>query len=135
MTRPRKIFVIKSETSELKRVEKFLLDTFEDCKISKENFNRVFLCISEAVINSIEHGNKKDKSKNVSIGINCKGNEIDIFIKDEGDGFDLNNIEDPTIKANIRKESGRGIHIIRSLTNKLEYNNNEKFIQFKIVCL
>ena len=131
----RKILVIKSNTSELKNVEEFLHTTFEECKISQKNFNRVFLCISEAVVNSIEHGNKGDKNKNVSIELYCKENKINVFIKDEGDGFDINKIKDPTCKENIRKESGRGIHIIKSLSDKLEYNNHKKSIQFRFECI
>lgn len=134
MTYPQKILVIKSETSELRNVENFLLSTFEEYKISKQNFNRIFLCISEAVINSIEHGNKNDKNKKVCIGISCLGNEINVFIKDEGEGFDMDEISDPTCKENIKKESGRGIHIIKSLSENLEYNNDEKSIQFRFEC-
>lgn len=134
MTDPQKILVIKSETSELKSVENFLLSTFEECKISKKDFNRIFLCISEAVINSIEHGNKKDKHKNVLIGISCTGKKLHVFIKDEGEGFDINKITDPTCKENIKKESGRGIHIIKSLSESLEYNNDEKSIQLRFEC-
>lgn len=129
-----KILVIKSDISELKRVENFLYNIFEECKISKNNFNKVFLCISEAVINSIQHGNKNDRNKTVSIGIDCEAKEMNVFIKDEGEGFDINDVADPTREKNRKLESGRGIHIIKSLTEKIEYNNEEKFIQFKIDC-
>lgn len=134
MINPQKILVIKSETSELKNVESFLLMRLEECKISKQNFNRIFLCVSEAVINSIEHGNKGDKNKNVSIGISCVGKELNVFIRDEGEGFDIEKITDPTCEENLRKESGRGIHIIRSLSENLQYNNDEKSIQFRFEC-
>lgn len=133
MTNPHKI-VIKSDFSELKKVEKFLEKIFEECMISKDYFNNVLLCVSEAVINSIQHGNKNDKSKTVSVEIDCKKKFMLIAVKDEGEGFDLNNISDPTIKKNIKKESGRGIHIIRSLTEKIEYNHDGNYIQFKIDC-
>ena len=134
MNGPPKILEIKSDLNELKNVEKFVLEVLDECKFSRKNFNRVFLCISEAVINSIQHGNHYDKNKRVSIGIDCEEKQMNVFIRDEGEGFDLNNLEDPTIGGNIKKESGRGIHIIKSLTEKIEYNNVEKFIQFKIEC-
>ncbi len=134
MTKPPKILVIKSDVAELKKVENFLYDIFKECKISADNFNKVFLCISEAVINSIQHGNKNDRDKKVSIGIDCQAKEMDVFIKDEGEGFDIKNVADPTIKENRKLESGRGIHIIKSLTEKIEFNNEENFIQFKIDC-
>jgi len=131
---PQKILVIKSHNSELKNVEKFLLEIFDDCKFSKNNFNKVFLCVMEAVMNSIEHGNKNDREKTVSIKISCEENVMNVTIYDEGEGFDLNGIQDPTKEENIKKESGRGIHIIKALTEKMEYNNEENYFQFKIEC-
>lgn len=134
MDSPQKILVIKSHNSELKNVEKFLLEIFDVCKFSKNNFNKVFLCVMEAVMNSIEHGNKNDREKTVSIKIYCEENVMNVTIYDEGEGFDLNGIQDPTKEENIKKESGRGIHIIKALTEKMEYNNEENYFQFKIEC-
>jgi serine/threonine-protein kinase RsbW len=99
-----------------------------------KHFNKVLLCISEAVINSIVHGNKKDKTKKVTIRIECSDKQMDIYIKDEGKGFDLNNVSNPTLKQNIKKESGRGIHIIKSLSKEIEFHNEGNYIQFKIEC-
>ena len=129
-----KILVIKSNISELKNVEIFLQKTFEEWNISQKNFNSVFLCVSEAVVNSIEHGNRNDKNKTVSIRVDCVEQQIDVCVYDEGEGFDFNNIIDPTLKENIKKESGRGIHIIKSLTKEVEYNEIGNRIEFKIEC-
>lgn len=43
-------------------------------------------------------------------------------------------MEDPTSKINLKKESGRGIHIIKSLTNKIEYNDKGNTVQLNIEC-
>lgn len=134
MTEAPEILVIKSDKSELKKTEEFLLSIFRKNNLAEEYFNRVFLCLSEAVVNSIQHGNRNDKRKQVSIQIDCKKEYISIEISDEGDGFDYSNIENPTIKPNIKKESGRGIHIIKSLSNELEFKEKGKCIQFKIEC-
>lgn len=133
-SKPAKKLIIKSETSELIKVERFLNDFFVECRVPKESFNRVFLCLSEAVINSIEHGNKNDINKAVSIFADCAAKTLKVKIKDQGKGFDHKEIPDPTIKENLRKECGRGIHIIKSLSDKIEYNKNEISILFKIDC-
>ena len=129
-----KILTIKSDKSELKKVEAFLSDIFKEYNLSRKNFNNIFLCISEAVVNSIEHGNNSDCRKMVTIKISCKGNQLHIEIFDEGEGFDFRNIDDPTKGDNIKKESGRGIHIIRSLSDSLEYNKKGNSVQLKIDC-
>jgi serine/threonine-protein kinase RsbW len=129
-----KILVIKSDVEELKKVESFLIDIFNECNLERKYFNKIYLCISEAVVNSIKHGNKNDLNKNVYIEVDCKMPEVDIQIEDEGDGFDINEINDPTNKENIKNESGRGIFIIRKLSDKMEFNERGNRIQLKIEC-
>ena len=132
MNKHPEILAIKSDKKELEKVEKFLHQVFEKEELPKECFNKVYLCISEAVINSIEHGNKYDRDKQVDIQINCMKGKICIEINDEGDGFDYKLIEDPTLKNNIRKETGRGIHIMKSLCSKVEFRNQGKCVEIKI---
>lgn len=134
MIKPPKIFVIKSNTSELKNVETFLKEVFNYYRLPKQSFNRVLLCVSEAVINAIEHGNKNDENKTVSIEIVCENEKFNVIIKDEGEGFDISKLPSPISKSNIKKESGRGIHIIKSYCEKMEVNKNKSLIRFKINC-
>ena len=134
MNKSPEILVINSDRNELKRTEKFLLNFFKKNNLSEDNFNRVFLCLSEAVMNSIQHGNQNDTRKQVSIIADCTKEVINIEITDEGDGFDYYNIENPTEKRNLKKESGRGIHIIKSLSKELEFKERGNCIQFKIEC-
>jgi len=132
--RPPKILVINSDVIELKKVETFLTDIFREYNLEKKYFNKVYVCISEAVVNSIKHGNKNDRNKSVSIEVNCDMHEINIMIEDEGDGFDRNHISDSTSGENLKNESGRGIFIIKTLTNQIEYNEKGNRVQFKIKC-
>ncbi len=131
---PPKILVIKSDISELKNVEVFVNEIFTECNIESKYFNKVYLCISEAVINSIEHGNKYDKNKKVSIIAGYEKSRLNIEVKDEGKGFNLKLVEDPTTSENRKKESGRGIFIIKSLSKQIEYNKKGNSIHFKIEC-
>lgn len=129
-----KILVIKSDKKELKKVDVFLSEIFNECNLDRANYNKTLLCVSEAVINSIEHGNQNDTTKFVTIKVYCYLNEIQIAIIDEGAGFNLKKIEDPTNKENVTRESGRGIHIIKTLSNSLEYNKKGNCVQLKIEC-
>lgn len=133
-SKPHNKLVIKSETSELRKVERFIKDFFVEYSVPKESFNKVFLCISEAVINSIEHGNKNDVNKEVCVFADCASKTLAVKIKDEGKGFNHKNIPNPTDKENLKKESGRGIHIMKSISDKIEYNKNEISLLFKIEC-
>ncbi len=134
MIQPPKIILIRSDIAQLKLVETFLLEIFQEYNLDQKNFNKVFLCISEAVVNAIEHGNGNDSNKMVFVGIDVNEDLMDIYVKDEGKGFNIENIQDPTAIPNIKKESGRGIHIIKSLSNGILFNNKGNFVQIKVKC-
>lgn len=131
---PPKKIVILSDKSELATVERFVTELFEEYNVAFKYFNKVFLCVSEAVVNSIEHGNKNEKNKKISIFADYALECVYVKIRDEGKGFNMDDIVNPTIEGNIKKESGRGIHIIKSLSQQIEYNREENSIQFKIEC-
>jgi serine/threonine-protein kinase RsbW len=49
-----------------------------------------------------------------------------IRIQDEGNGFDFNKKWDPTIEENLFKKSGRGLFIVKSLMENIEYKDTGK---------
>ena len=131
---PPKILVIKSDVAELKKVEDFIINIFNENNLELKYFNKIYLCVSEAVLNSIKHGNKNDLKKNVSIKIGFDTEQFKIQVEDEGDGFDLKKIKDPTKKGNLKNEEGRGIFIIIKLSEQIEYNKKGNLVQFNIDC-
>jgi serine/threonine-protein kinase RsbW len=134
LTGSSEILVINSERGELKKAEQFLRTFFVNNDLPLAHFNKVFLCLSEAVLNAILHGNQRIFDKRVYIKADCYMGLITIEITDEGDGFDFHKLENPTKKKNIKRESGRGIHIIKSLSQEIKFKNNGSCIQFKIEC-
>ncbi len=126
------ILIIKSSEKELIKVENFLYRYFSKLKLPLINFNKVLLCISEAIINAIHHGNQNDVSKIVSIKLLHDDDSIYAEIRDEGKGFDFACITDPTKMEYIKRESGRGLHIIRSLCDNLEFREQGACVRIKI---
>lgn len=134
MTKPPYILKIKSVVDELERVENFLNVYFDYYKLPKCHFNKVLLCVSEAVINSINHGNGNDNNKTVTLNLQCEDRTLTVQITDEGKGFCMDSLPDPTKYDNILKESGRGIYIIKSISDFVAYNKNTNTLEFKIEC-
>jgi serine/threonine-protein kinase RsbW len=81
------------------------------------------LCVEEAVINAIIHGNRRDAKKSVTAAYWINGDELNVEVEDEGDGFVYKEISDPTAEGNIMKSSGRGVYLINHLMDKVEYND------------
>ena len=131
---PLKILVIKSKTSELQSVERFLEKIFLQYNISSEYFNKIYLCLSEAVTNAIVHGHGSNETKEIKVNVEYNNCNLSITVTDEGEGFDLTKVPDPTKRENLKKESGRGIHIIRSISDKVLYNDKGNSLHFKICC-
>ena len=85
----------------------------------------IMVAVNEAVKNAIIHGNKCDESKQVVITCNCSTAVFRINICDYGHGFDLDSLPDPRNADNLRKENGRGILMIKSLMDQVEFDISE----------
>lgn len=130
----KEILSIRSDLNELPKVQEFLVRFCEDTHISEPCFKKILLCSSEGIVNAIQHGNQNNPKNKVSIFAELKNDTFSVSITDEGEGFDLAHIPDPTLESNILKERGRGIHIIKSMTDKFEYKRDEKCLKISFNC-
>ena len=121
---PEKIYTkeISSDPELLPELEEFIVDLATQSKLRDDKLNSLALSFSEAASNSVVHGNKFDKSKKVKITVRIDEKKMIVIIKDEGKGFDIQTVPDPTKPENLLKDSGRGIHIMRSFLDDLRYN-------------
>ena len=110
-----------SNMDNIAEVENLINVIFEDYELSPDYFGNMLVAITEAVNNAMVHGNRLDESKNVNLSFNHYGDEYKFVIKDEGKGFDYNNVPDPTSPENIEKPDGRGIFLMKNLANEVNY--------------
>jgi serine/threonine-protein kinase RsbW len=82
------------------------------------------IAVTEAVNTAIKHGNGGDKSKNVFLSLLLEDNVIKFQIKDEGTGFDYENLPDPTTPENLEKPGGRGIFLMKNLSDEVHFKNH-----------
>lgn len=111
-----------SDPDNLTEVEKFITDVADEFNLDDEIRNNLSLSLSEAASNAMVHGNKLDPKKYVDIKITVGDNKIEVVIKDEGNGFDPSSVPDPTAPENLLKDSGRGIHIMKTFLENIRYN-------------
>jgi serine/threonine-protein kinase RsbW len=76
------------------------------------------VAVRESVINAIKHGNRNDPQKQVFVEFitrpDTDPDEMVVTIRDEGEGFDPDDLPDPLAPENLLKSSGRGIFFMRS---------------------
>jgi serine/threonine-protein kinase RsbW len=83
----------------------------------------VQMAIEEAVVNAIEHGNRRDSSKQVHVLFHVSQDHAEMTITDQGEGFEHWNVADPTEEERLDKPRGRGVLLIRELMSESKYND------------
>jgi serine/threonine-protein kinase RsbW len=81
----------------------------------------VDMAVREAVTNAVLHGNKQDEGKFVHVTTRTSPNSVEISVHDEGEGFNPQDVPNPTESENIMKTSGRGIFFMRTFMNDVEW--------------
>jgi len=117
---------ISSVKNNINEVEKILTNVNNDFRLPETEFKNLIIAVSEIVMNAIVHGNKLDEKKMVRVSVDFDDKQLKITIKDEGNGFDFDKKQDPTLDENIFKSSGRGLYIVKSLIENVEYINTGK---------
>jgi len=106
-----------------------LIDQYKkDDKIPEVLYGNCLIATTEAVTNAINHGNKLDESKKILLQFKFRKKEIVVEIMDEGSGFDYANLADPTAENNLEKTEGRGVFIMESLCDKVDFEEGGKKI-------
>ena len=126
---------LTSQPESLTIVENMIHEARNKYNISEDIFGNMLVAITEAVTNAIYHGNKSDPKKKVNIKYTGDHHNLCWTISDEGDGFDFYNLPDPTAPENLEKECGRGIFLMKHLTDQLIFAENGRVVElnFRIV--
>jgi serine/threonine-protein kinase RsbW len=101
-------------------VDKLML-LLSNCGYVSERASDVEIALREALANAIIHGNHEDVRKHVHVTCECVPDEVSIAVKDEGSGFDIRNVPDPTAPENIGSAHGRGIHVMKALMDEVRF--------------
>jgi serine/threonine-protein kinase RsbW len=128
--------ILTSDKKVLSEIENIIASVQQFIPFEKDKFHNMLVATTEAVINAIQHGNQNDPSKYVTLKIIAYDKKVNIFVIDQGKGFDVSKIEDPRTPENIFKERGRGIFIIRELSDSVKITSSSKgttvLMQFRL---
>jgi len=128
-----KEIIIKSSLTELYKIEDFVESVSDIYNINNNYYSTILVSLNEAVRNAIEHGNKFDSAKLVYVRFRSESGKLIFSVKDMGEGFQLNAIQDPTIiegNTNV----GKGIFLMKNLSDNFTVSEegNEVCLHFKI---
>lgn len=124
---------IPSVFEKMKKVERYIEKVGRKMNFTEDERDNVVIAVTEAVSNAIIHGNKRDRKRKVKIHCQLSPQKLTIYVKDEGKGFQPNNIANPLDPENILKENGRGIFILKSLMDEVEFHFLQDGTEVKMV--
>jgi serine/threonine-protein kinase RsbW len=91
--------------------------------IAKELADRIRLAVIEATTNAILHGSQSDPKNTIVLRINWEDQSgcYRFSVKDQGNGFAVDKLPDPTAPKRLQMESGRGVYIMKQLADRIEF--------------
>ena len=126
--------IIASVPSAVSDVCKPVLAELEANNFSQEDSFAVHLAIEEAFLNAVRHGNKMDPAKKIKIDYLIDADKVEISMTDDGSGFNPKAVPDPRCGENLYKAGGRGLFLIESYMDVVEFNehgNTVRMIKYK----
>ncbi|TAD97130.1 MAG: ATP-binding protein [Bacteroidetes bacterium] len=112
---------IPSLPDNVRIVESFIDNVKDHFQFNEDIYGDILIAVTESVNNAIRHGNKGDASKNVDLSLEVGSNSLCFTIKDEGKGFDYDDLPDPTDPEHLTNIGGRGIFIIKHLADEVKF--------------
>ncbi len=120
---------IPSLSENIRIVESFIDNAKEKFDLNDDIYGNIMIAVTESVNNAIIHGNESNKDKNVYLTLNMEDNTIVFNVSDEGQGFDYSSLPDPTAPENIDKPGGRGIFLMKALSDELSFEEDGKKVK------
>ena len=83
---------------------------------------RLKVVLAEALTNAIVRGNREDRAKWVDVRAELRTDVIQVYVSDQGPGFDPLSVPEPTGPGRLDETGGRGLYLIRKLVDAVQFN-------------
>lgn len=120
---------IPSLIENIRIVESFIDNAKEKYQLDDDVYGNIMIAVVESVNNAIIHGNQLSKDKHVELTMSLAETSVMFSIKDQGKGFNINNLPDPTSPENLTKTGGRGIFLMKHLADEVSFKHEGKEVE------
>jgi len=80
------------------------------------------VALAEVLANAILYGNRSDPARLVSVRVRTGHHLVEVDVEDEGEGFDPDQVPDPTAPERLHEPGGRGVYLVRRLMDEVHFN-------------
>jgi len=119
---------VPSDLSSLSIVESLIDRVCGSLGVHEDAYGNILIAVTEAVNNAVIHGNQFNVKKDIDVEVLDIDDRLCFTVKDKGNGFDFENLPDPTAPENIEKENGRGIFLIKNLADDLVFDQGGRVV-------
>lgn len=120
---------IPSLSENIRMIESFIDNAKERFRLNDDIYGNIMIAVTEAVNNAIKHGNQNNPKLNVALSLLLEKDLIKFRVEDEGRGFDYHHLPDPTAPENLEKPGGRGIFLMKHLSDEVEFQENGRVVE------
>jgi len=111
-------------------VERLIDEVRETNGFDELRYGDVLIAMTEAVNNAIVHGNRLTPGLDVVVDLEIRdGGTLFFRITDQGPGFDYHSVPDPTAPENLEKPNGRGVFLMRQLSDSCEFLDHGRIVE------
>jgi serine/threonine-protein kinase RsbW len=114
-------YTLPSSLDSVARVEQAAESEAQKAGLDEDEVFRVSMAAREAAINAVLHGNAYSPDKQITASFENTGKSLVIRVTDQGEGLDPATLPDPLAPENLLRGSGRGIFLIRSFMDEVQF--------------
>lgn len=123
---------LSSNSKNIRKIEPYVDEIMRSYCIAESVYGNILISLTEAVTNAIIHGNAEDENKKVIVCVkDINDKNITFLISDEGSGFDPDKLPDPTAAENILKLGGRGVFLMRQLSDGVRFADEGRTVEMR----
>jgi serine/threonine-protein kinase RsbW len=115
------------------RVEAAAEQLARDAGLVEDELFRVTMAVHEAVVNAVLHGNAYDPEKRIHAVLERTSEDLIFKISDQGKGLNPEELPDPLAPENLLRGTGRGIFLIRSLMDEVNFKQLEPGTEITLI--
>lgn len=117
------ILEIPNDLRIIPRAVELVVRRCQTCEAQAAKFRFNFrVALTEALSNAMLYGNASDPTKRVQLDVQLFQGRVVACVRDQGNGFDPEAVEDPTLPENLTRPGGRGLFLMRKLLDEVRYN-------------
>lgn len=110
-----------STCCEAKRVQEDIVSRLSTLNVCPRHVCDIKQALEEAFYNAIKHGNQGNLNKMLRVAFRYEDHEFEIYIEDEGDGFDPETLPDPRCWETLEQPGGRGLLMMRAFMTDVKH--------------